>query len=104
MRLRAVSSPLSAYEEFELMAGYSAGMKAGEEIRVIDKSTLSSSFSHFDYWCFDAKVIEVIHYGSHGEHLGSDIRAMTPLEQTMFRYHLELFNDAKSLNDYISMR
>lgn len=102
MRLRAVSEPLSAYEEFELKKGYLAGMEAGEEIRIIGKSDLNEDFDCFDYWCFDAEIIEVIQYGAHGEHLGADIREMTPEEQEMLQYHLGLFNGAKSPADYLS--
>lgn len=99
LRLRAVSDPLSPYENFELRQGYNAGLRAGEQIHIIERSILSRPF---DYWCFDGELIEVIKYGDYGEHLGSDIRRTTLEDKIMLRQHLDIFYQAKSPAEYLT--
>lgn len=98
MRLRAVSSPLSPYEEFELKIGYCAGISAGEQVRVVDRSLLEGAF---DYWCFDGEMLEVIQYGNSGEHLGAKMRGVLPEDRDMLQRHIQLFSFGQKPIDYL---
>lgn len=71
-RLRLVSNPLSAYEDFEIAAGYRAGMRAGESIRVAQHGDVEVPF---DFWSFDGEVIAEMRYDGAGNFLGREIRA-----------------------------
>lgn len=95
-RLRLVSSPLSPYELFELRVGYTAGRGAGEMIRVAERS-----FATPDYWLYDGKIIELLHYDEHGYFLGSSIREATPEERLRAAGHMRVFCEALSPESYL---
>lgn len=92
MRLRLVSVPLSDYESFELRAGYDAGRQAGEEIRVAESARGHGDYP--DYWLYDDRELEIMHYGSAGEFLGSTVRPFNEDDRAMIRAHQELFASA----------
>lgn len=94
-RLRALSDPPSAYEDYELNAGYRPGIKSGEEIRAVGRDTLPISG---DFWAFDDKWIQWIDYGPDGEYLGSRTQEMTADDLKLVDEFRNYFNAATVVN------
>lgn len=66
-RVHIVDLPLSTYMKFEVECGYRFSGAAGEEIRLIDRSTLSSELTklcHEDFWFFDNTTVMINDYNS----------------------------------------
>lgn len=99
-RLRAVSSPPSPYENYELRAGYGAGRAAGETIRVVDR--MHTNADDPDYWLYDDDQIEILHYGERGEFLGSTVRSVQDSDRRMIEEHRRLFEAAATPEEYLS--
>ena len=76
-RLRVVSSPLSPYEDFEVHAGYQAGINAGERIKIYSGPDLQIPY---DFWVYDWETIEILHYDETGRFIDSEVRPITPKE------------------------
>lgn len=97
-RLRIVSDPLSPYEMFELHAGYNAGRKAGEQIRVVPKQQCSPLK---DYWLYDNQTIEILNYSPLGVFLGSTVRKPSREELNLAANHLRVFSTGLSPEEYL---
>jgi len=69
-RIRLVGDPLSDYEAFELGFGYPLTAQAGEQIRVLARSTSPTPLN--DYWIFDHEVAFSMQYDPAGAFLGAD--------------------------------
>ncbi len=73
-RVHVVREPLSNYLEFELTCGYPANAAAGEDVRVLRRT----SWPHLrlpdhDYWLFDDRATAVMIYDEAGNFLGADV-------------------------------
>jgi hypothetical protein len=73
-RVHAVREPLSDYLEFELTCGYPANVAAGEDVRILRRT----SWPHLrlpdhDYWLFDDRIAAVMIYDEDGNFLGADV-------------------------------
>jgi hypothetical protein len=64
-RVRVVSTPLTDYERFEL-ALFPPSLEAGEDIRVISRSTVGI---REDFWLFDSQTAVMLRYDSAGRFL-----------------------------------
>lgn len=78
-RVHVVREPLSDYLEFELTCGYPANVAAGEDVRVLRRT----SWPHLrlpdhDYWLFDDRVAAVMIYDQAGGFLGADVTSDPP--------------------------
>jgi hypothetical protein len=67
-RVRVVSTPLTDYERFEL-ALFPPSLDAGEDIRVISRSTVRVSE---DFWLFDSQTAVMLRYDSAGRFLRAE--------------------------------
>ncbi len=97
-RLRLVSNPLTSYEEYELNAGYYAGVAAGEDIRVAPRSELAVID---DAWFFDSRIILHQKYHVDGSYLSAEEAHMTTEDHAYLARALELFLRSKKLEDYL---
>jgi hypothetical protein len=91
MRLRALSTPISAYEEYEIKAGYRDGIRAGEEIHTISRADISS---RQDFWAFDDKLIRRMNYDEKGRYIGSDTEAMSASTRAEVARLLGVFHES----------
>lgn len=94
MRLRLLSDPLSAYERYEIDAGYRPGMAAGEEIRLRvhpDRSDL------IDFWAYDDEWIEELHYSEEGILLRGDLRRMNEQDIKTVHAWMDEFEESRLL-------
>lgn len=97
-RLRLVSEPLSQYEAFEVQAGYKAGMRAGEDVRVVRRD--SSWLGEIDdMWVYDSSVIEELNYGPGGQFLGSTLRGVDSNDAAVLAELYQVFERAQRLTD-----
>jgi len=67
-RVRVVSTPLTDYERFEL-ALFPPSLEAGEDIRVISRSTVRISE---DFWLFDSQTAVMLRYDPAGRFLSAE--------------------------------
>jgi len=67
-RVRVVSTPLTDYERFEL-ALFPPSLEAGEDIRVISRSTVRV---REDFWLFDSHTAVMLRYDSAGRFLHAE--------------------------------
>jgi hypothetical protein len=67
-RVRVVSTPLTDYERFEL-ALFPPSLEAGEDIRVISRSTVRV---REDFWLFDSQTAVMLRYDSAGRFLRAE--------------------------------
>jgi hypothetical protein len=67
-RVRVVSTPLTDYERFEL-ALFPPSLEAGEDIRVISRSTVRV---REDFWLFDTQTAVMLRYDSAGRFLRAE--------------------------------
>ena len=91
MRLRALSSPISPYEDYEVKAGYQDGIRAGEEIRTISRTSISS---RRDFWAFDDRLIQWKNYDKEGHYIGSDTEDMTASTRAEVARLLAVFHES----------
>lgn len=101
LRLRLVSRPLSDYEYYELLAGYDTGVAAGEQIRVTYKDEVDSANSLEDYWLYDNRTIELLHYSNVGLFQNSTIREITKKDRMLIRQHRNIFEKSQSLAAFV---
>jgi len=68
-RIHIVDAPLSEYINFEINCCYVYTGASGENIRLVDRATLSSeiqAITHEDFWPFDASMVMVNDYDKSG--------------------------------------
>ena len=92
-RLRLVSSPLSAYEQLE-MIGYQPGLRAGEQIRLLERDGVPF---RQDFWVFDDRWIARMNYAPDGSWISADVRELTPADFDEVEYWKSLFATATLL-------
>ena len=72
-RVRRIEFPLSDYTRFEIISGYQFSSEAGEQIRLLEKSSSDLSkdiLSSDDFWLFDDTFCFALDYNSGGEFIG----------------------------------
>lgn len=99
LRLRLVSDELSDYERYELLAGYKAGVAAGEEIRVARRS---ADATVADFWAYDDASIEWMRYDETGEFIDSEVVAMDAETHALIKTWLAQFDAATPLRDFLA--
>lgn len=86
-RIRALSSPPTTYEDFELAHAYPLNREHGEEIRTLRRVHLEANVglddALVDYWLFDDSRAFVMHYDARGGFLG--ITKASPLHSDALR-------------------
>jgi len=93
-RLRLISEPPSPYESFEIQVGYSAGLDAGEDIRLAPRALLSS---YFDFWAYDDEWIEELTYADDGDFITSVVRRVEAEDLKMIRHCMQVFDTSRQL-------
>jgi hypothetical protein len=97
-RVRLLGHPVTDYTRFEL-AAYEANVASGEDIRILDRARLDSSWDQApDVWVFDDEVAIKMVYTDDGAWLGTEDlpaepyanlrRAITPYAVPFAEYHL----------------
>lgn len=77
-RVRLVGHPITDYTRFEL-AAYRDNVRAGEDIRILDRSRLDSSWDEApDVWVFDDERAITMIYDDDGSWLGMEDVAAEP--------------------------
>jgi hypothetical protein len=94
-RLRLISQPLTNYETFEVQA-YQENIKAGEEIRVMDRDDWPWTG---DFWFFDNTWIARMHYDVDGAFVGVDVKEADDDDKADFEYWFDIFESAPELKD-----
>lgn len=97
-RVRLLGHPVTDYTRFEL-AAYESNVGAGEDIRILDRARLDSSWDQApDVWVFDDEVAIKMVYADDGSWLGMEDlppepyanlrRAITPYAVPLAQYRL----------------
>ena len=89
-RLRLLSSPLTAYEKFELRA-YEGAIRAGHEIRFTPRD---SHMPTQDFWLFDDEWIAWMSYDPDGAWVSATVRKVEPGDKDMLGHWLSIFRTA----------
>ena len=68
-----MSEPVSDYVRFELLHGYPANVEAGEDVRILGRSSARWRLPGLDFWLFDDDLAAVLVYDSDGASSGSSM-------------------------------
>lgn len=103
-RVHVVIEPLSDYIRWEISWGYSAGVDAGEDVRIIPvrDGDWPNPIPRQDFWLFDATDLYDMHYTSAGMWLGVElVTDQDRIDQARMWRHLAL-SRAVPLRQYIA--
>lgn len=72
-RVRVIPRPSNNYFRFEFKIGYQANLKAGEDIRLIDRSIVARPDTPLiDFWLFDDDLVALLRYDKRGRLLDTE--------------------------------
>jgi len=102
-RVHAVREPLSEYLEIELTCGYPANVAAGEDVRVLRRT----SWPHLrlpdhDFWLFDNQMAAVMIYDDIGGFHGADVTSAPEIVARYRRARDLAMQHSVPLADYLT--
>lgn len=65
-RVHVVGEPVTDYLCFSMLHGYPYSVQAGEDIRILGRTSAASLVSHGDWWLFDDRLAAILVYGDSG--------------------------------------
>lgn len=81
-RVRVLTPPLGDYLRYEFEWGYAFTAPAGEDIRILDLSTVTNpGLPEQDFWFFDDSAVVLMRYEDDGTYLGATLLADPDLDK-----------------------
>ncbi|GAA4988271.1 DUF6879 family protein [Pseudonocardia alni] len=72
-RVRLLGHPVTDYTRFQLLCYPRENIRAGEEVRILDRHWLSTgddAWTRQDFWMFDERIVVLQHFDDEGHFLG----------------------------------
>jgi hypothetical protein len=109
-RVHVVSEPLSDYLRFQLLRAYPANVEAGEDVRILGRSSmfgvpsgnLYQGLRNADFWLFDDRLAAFLKYAPDGKVEHVELFEDGPVLQGCIRHREDTLRESVPLAQYVA--